>query len=201
MININKENMVHKTAEVDKRVLIREGTKVWQNSQIKEGAEIGRDCTIGHNCFIDSGARIGNGVKLESNIDIWNKVTLQDYVFVGPSAVFTNDSNPRARYPKEKYSDYGSWQPTLVKEGASIGANATIICGVTIGQNAFIGAGSVIREDVPDYALVVGVPAKQIGWICSCGNRINFEGKNGECLICAKRYIKENGKVKPKKEE
>ncbi len=193
--------MIHKTAEIDEGVLIREGTKVWQNSQIKKGAEIGRDCVIGHNCFIDSGAKIGNSVKLESNIDVWSKVILQDYVFVGPSAVFTNDSNPRARYPKEEYSDYGKWQSTLVKKGASIGANATILCGITIGQNAFVGAGSVVKENIPDYALVVGVPARQIGWICECGNRIDFKNNNGKCSTCGKKYIKEGSKVKLKNKE
>ena len=127
---------------------------------------------IGHNCFVGARAKLGNGVKLESNVDVWDLVTLEDYVFVGPAAVFTNDMNPRAKYPKKKYPHYGKWIPTVVKQGASIAANATIVCGVTIGKNAFVGAGTVVNKDVPDYAIVVGVPGKIIGWMCECGNKL-----------------------------
>jgi len=123
---------IHPTASVSDRAHIGKGTKIWHNSQIQSGAQIGENCTIGHNCFIGSRAKLGNGVKLESNIDVWDLITVEDYVFVGPSAVFTNDINPRAKYPKKKYPQFGKWIPTLVKEGASIGANATIICGITI---------------------------------------------------------------------
>lgn len=185
----------HKTAEVQKGVKIGKGTKVWQNSQILKGAEIGENCVIGHNCFIGSKAKLGKGVKLESNIDVWDLVILEDYVFVGPSAVFTNDLNPRAKYPKKKYPQYGKWVPTLVKEGASIGANATIICGVVIGKWAFVGAGAVVRKDVPDYAVVAGVPAKQIGWICRCGNKLEFKKGKAICKICERKYQKKENKV------
>lgn len=193
---MSKKYSSHKTAQIHVKASIGAGTKIWQHSQVKKGAKIGKDCTIGHNCFIASEAKLGNSVKLESNIDVWDLITLEDYVFVGPSAVFTNDPNPRAQYPKKEYPEYGNWQPTLVKKGASIGANATIICGVTIGKHAFIGAGAVVKDDVPDYALVVGVPAKPIGWMCECGNRIEFEGDQGSCPVCDRKYLKENDTIK-----
>lgn len=186
---------VHKTVEVQEGARIGKGTKIWQNSQILNRAQIGEDCIIGHNCFIGSKAKLGKGVKLESNIDVWDLVVLKDYVFVGPSAVFTNDPNPRAKYPKKKYPQYGKWVPTLVKEGASIGANATIICDVVIGKWAFVGAGAVVRKDVPDYAVVAGVPAKQIGWICRCGNKLEFKKGKAICKICERKYQKKKNKV------
>ncbi len=186
----------HQTAEVSDKAKIGSGTRIWQHSQILPKAKIGKDCVIGHNCFIGSKVKLGKGVKLESNIDIWDLITLQDYVFVGPSVVFTNDPNPRAKYPKKKYPQYGKWLPTLVKEGASIGANATIICDNTIGKWAFIGAGSVITKNVPDYAIVVGVPGKLIGWICECGNKLEFEKEKAKCLKCKRKYQKKNNKVK-----
>jgi len=120
---------------------------------------------------------------------------LEDYIFVGPSVVFTNDLNPRAKYPKSKYPKYGEWIPTLVKEGASLGANATIICGVTIGKWAMVGAGAVVTKDIPDHAIVVGNPAKTIGWICECGNKIEFEAKKSVCKICKRNYQKDEEKI------
>lgn len=185
----------HKTAEIEKGAKIGEGTRIYHHCQIKKGTEIGKNCTIGHNCFISSKAKIGNNVKLESNIDIWDLVTLEDYVFVGPSAVFTNDINPRAKYPKKEYSQYGEWLPTLVKEGATIGANATILCGNTIGKWAIVGAGAVVTKDVPDYAIVVGVPAKIIGWACECGNKLEFKKGKAFCKICKRKYKKRRNKV------
>ena len=186
----------HKTVEIQKGAKIGSGTKIWQNCQVLAGAEIGEDCVIGHNCFIGGGAKLGQGVKIESNTDVWDLISLEDYVFVGPSAVFTNDPNPRAKYPKKKYSQYGEWLPTLVKEGASIGANATIICGHTIGKWAFVGAGAVVIEDVFDYAIVAGVPAKVIGWACECGNKLEFKKRETECRICQRKYEKTGNKVK-----
>lgn len=185
----------HKTAEVSPEAKIGKGTKIWQNSQVLAGAEIGENCTIGHNCLIGGKAKIGNNVKIESNTDVWDLITLEDYVFVGPSAVFTNDPNPRAKYPKKKYPQYGKWLPTIVKEGVSIGANATIVCGHTIGKWAFIGAGAVVATDIPDYALVVGVPAKIIGWMCECGNKLEFKKGKAECKICKRKYKKIKTKV------
>lgn len=189
------ESFIHKTSEVENGAKIGNNIKIWQNCQILSGAEIGNDCVIGHNCFIRSKAKIGNGVKLQSNIDVWDLVTLEDYVFVGPSAVFTNDKTPRAKYPKSKFPEYGAWSPTLVKEGASIGANATIICGSVIGKWALVGAGAVVKENVPDYGIVVGTPAKLVGFICECGNKLSFESEQAACLICKRKYKKEENKV------
>lgn len=186
----------HQTAEVSPKAKIGKGTKIWQNSQVLEGAKIGKNCVIGHNCLISGKARLGDGVKIESNTDVWDYVTLKNYVFVGPSAVFTNDINPRAKYPKKKYPQYGKWLPTKVKEGASIGANATIICGNTIGKWAFIGAGSVVTKNIPDYALAVGVPARVVGWVCECGNKINFKEEKAVCNICGKKYQKKGNRVR-----
>jgi len=190
-----KKYFSHKTAEVGEKAKIGEGTKIWQNSIILDGAVLGKNCNIGHNCFIEGRAKLGNGVKLKSNIDVWDLVTLEDYVFVGPSAVFTNDRNPRAKYPKAKYPQYGKLIKTVVEEGASIGANATILCGITIGKWSMIGAGAVVRGDVADYGIVVGNPAIAIGWICECGNKLNFSGNNVRCLVCKRRYKKENKKI------
>ena len=185
----------HKTAKIQKGAKIGKGTKIWQNCRVLNGAEIGENCLIGHNCLIFGKAKLGNGVKLESNTDVFDLVTLENYVFVGPSAVFTNDPNPRARYPKRKYPKYGKWLPTLVKVGATIGANATIVCGNTIGRWTMIGAGAVVVDDVPDYATVVGVPAKIIGWICECGNKLEFRRNKTVCKICKKKYQKKKNKV------
>lgn len=187
---------IHKTVEVSQKAKIGKGTKIWHHSQILDGAKIGQNCNIGHNCSIGRKAKIGNNVKIESNTDIWDLVTLKDYVFVGPSAVFTNDPNPRAKYPKKKYPNYGKWLPTLVEEGATIGANSTIICGNNIGKWAFIGAGAVVTENVPDYAIVVGVPAKIIDWICECGNKLEFQKGKTICKICGKKYVKKGKSVK-----
>lgn len=195
-----KKFYIHESCCVDEDVQIGEGTKVWHNSQIMAGAQIGNNCVIGHNCFVGPEARLGEGVKLESNVDVWDLVTLEDYVFVGPSAVFTNDLNPRSKYPKKKYPEYGEWVPTLVKEGASIGANATVVCGNTIGKHALIGAGSVVSKDIPDYALIVGNPARQIGWICECGTRIDFKDEETcVCETCGREYIKSEDRVSCKK--
>ena len=190
-----KKYWSHKTAEVQEGAKIGQGTKIWNNCQVLKGAQIGNDCVIGHNCFISSRAKLGKGVKIESNTDVWDYVILEDYVFVGPSAVFTNDKNPRAKYRKSKYSEYGKWLPTLVKEGATIGANATIVCGNTIGKWAMIGAGAVVAGDVPDYAIVVGVPAEILGWACECGNKLEFEDEQAVCKICRRKYKKLGEKV------
>jgi UDP-2-acetamido-3-amino-2,3-dideoxy-glucuronate N-acetyltransferase len=188
--SLRKDVYIHPSAIVPENARIGKGSKIWHNSQIQPGARVGEDCVIGHNCLVCSKAVLGTGVKLESNIDVWDMITLEDYVFVGPSAVFTNDLTPRAKYPKRLYPEYGQWLPTLVKEGTSIGANATIICGVTIGRWAFIAAGAVVRHDVPDYAIVAGVPAKIIGWMCKCGNKLTFNNGRAECPRCSRAYTK-----------
>ncbi|MBA7621036.1 Inositol 2-dehydrogenase/D-chiro-inositol 3-dehydrogenase [subsurface metagenome] len=186
---------VHESAFIGENCNIGKGTKIWHNSQIQSGAQIGENCIIGHNCFVGSQAKLGNGVKLECNIDVWDLVTFEDYVFVGPSAVFTNDINPRAKYPKKKFPEYGKWIPTLVKEGTSIGANATIVCGITIGKCTMIGAGAVVTKNVPDYAIVAGVPAEIIGYICECGTKLVFKNNKAKCPKCARKYRMLNGNV------
>lgn len=177
----------HESAVIDEGAEIGEGTKIWHFSHIMKGAKIGKNCLVSQNCFIARDTKLGDGVKLENNVSVYTFVTLEDKVFVGPSAVFTNDLNPRAPYPKG-----GKWISTLVKTGASIGANATIICGITIGKWAFIGAGAVVTKDVPDYAIVAGVPVKQIGWMCECGEKIKFDKEDKTiCAKCGRKYQKE----------
>lgn len=178
---------VHETACVDAGAEIGENTHIWHFSHIRESAKIGKDCHIGQNAYIDVNVKIGNGVKLQNNVSVYECVELEDYVFCGPSCVFTNDLTPRAKFPKGSKG----YIKTLVKEGATIGANATIVCGHTIGKCALIAAGAVIIEDVQDYALFGGVPAKQIGWVCECGQPLD---KNLHCDKCHSNYIKnENG--------
>ena len=189
-LKMDKKFYAHETAIIDEPCEIGEGTKIWHFSHIMKGAKIGKNCIIGQNCFIGSRAVLGNGVKLQNNVSVYDLVTLEDYVFVGPSAVFTNDLNPRAKYPKG-----GKWIPTLVKEGATIGANATILCGITIGKWAMIGAGAVVTKDVPDYAIVTGVPAKLSGWVCECGEKLNFKKGKASCEKCGRIYKKTKNKV------
>ncbi|MBI4721429.1 MAG: N-acetyltransferase [Candidatus Stahlbacteria bacterium] len=177
---------VDPTAIIDEGVVIGEGTKIWHFSHIMGGAKIGKNCTIGQNCFVARDAVLGNGVKVENNVSVYTFVTLEDNVFVGPSAVFTNDLNPRAPYPKG-----GKWIATRICHGASIGANTTIVCGTTIGKWAFIGAGAVVAHNVPDYAVVVGVPAKIIGWMCECGEKLKFDNNEVKCEKCNRKFHKE----------
>ncbi len=185
-----KPCFVHETAIVDQPCEIGSGTKIWHFSHVMAGARIGKDCVIGQNCFIGSRAVLGNGVKLQNNVSVYDLVTLEDHVFVGPSAVFTNDLNPRAKYPKG-----GQWVPTLVREGASIGANSTILCGITIGRWAMVGAGAVVVKDVPDYGIVVGNPARLVGYICECGLRLTLSGDETACS-CGRKYRLENGMLR-----
>lgn len=177
---MNEKYFVHPTALVDEPVEIGEGTKIWHFSHISKGAKIGERCSFGQNVYVASRVVIGNNCKVQNNVSIYDLVTLEDNVFCGPSMVFTNDMNPRAGYPKG-----GIWIPTLLKEGASIGANATIVCGITLGKHCFIGAGALIHKDVSDYALMVGVPARQIGWMCECGERIKFDST--DTFVCNAR--------------
>lgn len=180
---------VHESSYIDDNVLIGDGTKVWHFCHIQKGAIIGDNCSLGQNVNVSNNVKIGNNVKVQNNVSIYEGVELEDYVFCGPSMVFTNDLTPRSKYPKGN----AGYKKTLVKEGASIGANATIVCGHTIGRWSLIGSGAVVTKDVPDYALMLGVPAKQVGWVCECGeiltdklccdscNRV-YELKNN-CLI------------------
>ncbi len=173
----------HQTAIVDEGVSIGKGTKIWHFSHILSGSRLGEKCNIGQNVVIGPDVSVGSGCKVQNNISIYKGVTLEDDVFCGPSMVFTNVYNPRAFI-----SRMDELRPTLVKKGASIGANATIVCGVTIGRYAFIGAGAVVKQDVPDYAMVAGNPAKIKGWVCMCGNRLEIKKKTGKCQACGKVY-------------
>jgi UDP-2-acetamido-3-amino-2,3-dideoxy-glucuronate N-acetyltransferase len=166
MKNNNSEPYVHESSYVDDGVFIGDGTKIWHFCHIHSGANIGANCSLGQNVNVGNNVKIGNGVKIQNNVSVYEGVELEDYVFCGPSMVFTNDLTPRAKYPKGK----AFYKPTLVKYGASIGANATIVCGNTIGKWAMIASGAVVTKDVADYALMAGVPAKQIGWVCECGS-------------------------------
>ena len=178
---------VHETSIVDDNVTVGEGTKIWHFSHIQSGAVIGEGCSLGQNVNVSNNVRMGRGCKLQNNVSLYEGVELEDYVFCGPSSVFTNDLTPRAKYPK----GHAGYKKTLVREGASIGANATVVCGHTVGRWALIGAGAVVVSDVPDHALMLGVPAKQAGWVCECGELL----KNGlTCPKCGRKYrLAENG--------
>lgn len=177
---------IHNTAEVSEKAIVGEGTKVWNQAQVREGAVIGSDCIISKNVYIDQDVKIGDRVKIQNNVNIYHGVTVGNDVFLGPSMTFTNDMHPRAFNSKWKVT------PTHVKDGASIGANATIVCGTTIGNYAMVGAGSVVTEDVPDYALAVGNPARQIGWVCKCGHPL---GDSVICEDCGLSYQIHDGKM------
>ena len=171
-----REYFVHPTSVVDDNVEIGEGTKIWHFSHIQSGARIGKNCSFGQNVNVSNNVIVGDGVKVQNNVSLYEGVVLEDYVFCGPSCVFTNDLTPRAKYPK----GHAGYKPTVVEYGASIGANATVVCGHTIGRWALIGAGAVVTTNVPAHALMLGVPARQKGWACECGELL----KDG--LVCAK---------------
>jgi UDP-2-acetamido-3-amino-2,3-dideoxy-glucuronate N-acetyltransferase len=166
-MNLNESQAVHPSAIVDAGAVLGPGTRVWHFSHVCGGARIGADCSLGQNVFIGNDVVIGNGVKIQNNVSVYDAVTLEDEVFCGPSMVFTNVYNPRAGIVRKD-----QYRRTVVKRGASIGANATIVCGVTVGRYAFVGAGAVVKCDVPDFALMAGVPARQIGWISRFGERL-----------------------------
>jgi UDP-2-acetamido-3-amino-2,3-dideoxy-glucuronate N-acetyltransferase len=168
---------VHESSYIDENVTVGEGTKIWHFSHVQKGAQIGEKCSLGQNVNISNNVKIGNGVRIQNNVAVYEGVELEDYVFCGPSMVFTNDLTPRSKYPKGTEG----YKKTIVKYGASIGANATIVCGNTIGRWAMIASGAVVTKDVPNYALMAGVPAKQIGWVCECGSVLKNELKCGEC--------------------
>ena len=182
---------VHESSYVDAGAQIGRDTKIWHFCHVMPGAVIGERCSLGQNVVVMPGTRIGNNVKIQNNVSIYEGVVLEDDVFCGPSCVFTNVVNPRAHVSRKH-----AYRPTLVKRGSSIGANATIVCGVTLGEYAFIGAGAVVTADVPAFGLMLGVPARRVGWMCQCGERLVVVGARSECAACGATYEESNGALR-----
>lgn len=180
---------VHESSYIDDGVKIGNGTKIWHFCHIQTGAVIGEMCSFGQNVNVSNNVKIGNGCKLQNNVSVYEGVEMEDYVFCGPSMVFTNDLTPRAKYPKGS----AGYKKTLLKTGATVGANATIVCGNTLGKWSMIASGAVVTKDVPDHALMAGVPAKQIGWVCECGEVLR---DSLTCSTCGREYMEaDNGLV------
>ncbi|MDF2772466.1 MAG: transferase hexapeptide repeat containing protein [Geminicoccaceae bacterium] len=197
---------IHESSYVDDGASVGDGTKIWHFCHVMTGAVIGERCNLGQNVVVMPGTRIGNNVKVQNNVSIYEGVELEDDVFCGPSMVFTNVVNPRSHVSRKR-----EYRRTLVRRGATIGANATVVCGVTLGEYAFVGAGAVVTKDVKPFALVTGVPARQVGWMCQCGERISghFEWEPGTgnrepsaklttivCGVCQTKYAFENGELR-----
>lgn len=191
-----KDYFVHESSYVDDGVEIGTGTKIWHFSHIQGGARIGKNCSLGQNVNVGNNVRIGDSVKIQNNVSVYQGVELEDYVFCGPSMVFTNILDPRSEFPQRGAQFYVK---TLVRRGASLGANCTIVCGITIGRCAFVGAGAVVTRDVPDYGLVVGNPARLVGWMCACGCKLPLEINNPpqepvKCERCDREFQVESGR-------
>jgi len=183
---------VHESSYVDNNVEIGEGTKIWHFSHVLPNSKVGRNCVIGQNVAIGPDVVVGDGCKIQNNVSIFRGVTLEGDVFCGPSCVFTNVYNPRAFVERKN-----EFRPTLVRRGATIGANATILCGLTIGRYAMVGAGSVVKSDVSDYSIVAGVPARHVGWACKCGTTIDLSDGRTTCPYCRNEYHLVDGRVSP----
>jgi len=187
---------VHESSSIDEGTTIGEGTKIWHYSHIQKGSTVGEQCVIGQNVMIGPDVTVGDRCKIQNNVSVYKGVVLEEEVFCGPSSVFTNVYNPRT-FVSRKHE----FQKTVVKRGATIGANATIVCGTTVGRYAMVGAGAVVKSDVSDYAVVAGVPAKQVGWACMCGVTLPFEGSVATCNECGNRYTEQDGSLVPERRE
>jgi UDP-2-acetamido-3-amino-2,3-dideoxy-glucuronate N-acetyltransferase len=182
---------VHESSYVDAGAVVGAGSKIWHFSHVMPGAVIGEGCNLGQNVVVMGGTRLGNNVKVQNNVSIYEGVILEDDVFCGPSCVFTNVTNPRSHVSRKT-----EYRETRVKRGSTIGANATIVCGVTLGEFAFVGAGAVVTADVPAYGLMVGVPARRVGWMCQCGERLHLDKGEGSCPRCGAGYREGEGELR-----
>lgn len=180
------EHFVHETSWIDDGVAIGAGTKIWFFCHVQSGSTLGERCILGQNVNVDRDVTIGNGVKIQNNVSVYKGVTLEDDVFLGPSCVFTNVINPRAHVERKT-----EFKPTRVGRGATVGANSTIVCGNELGDYCMVGAGAVVTADVPAHALMVGVPARQLGWVCRCGTRLDVLQVEATCRDCGDRYALE----------
>ena len=180
--------VVHETAIIDSGARVGKGTRVWHWVHVSAGATIGENCSLGQNVYVGNDVRIGNNVKIQNNVSVYDAVTLEDDVFCGPSMVFTNVYNPRSVVSRK-----GEYRRTLVRRGATLGANSTIVCGVTVGRYAFVGAGAVVNRDVPDFALMLGVPARLAGWVSRHGERLEFSGELATCPTTGEKYVLRDG--------
>jgi acetyltransferase-like isoleucine patch superfamily enzyme len=182
--------MIHPTAEVERGAQVGADTRIWHFVHVRTGARIGNNCTLGYNVFVDRDVVIGNNVKLQNRVSLFRGVTLEDGVFVGPHTTFTNDQYPRSITPEGRLMDHDDWPaiPTLVRYGASIGAGSVIVAGVTVGKWALVGAGAVVTRDVPDHGLVVGRPARLVGYACMCGKPLKQDGASWKCAECGQSY-------------
>jgi len=180
-----REYYAHESSYIDDGARIGKDTKIWHFCHVSAGAAIGERCSLGQNVFIANRVEIGNNVKIQNNVSVYEGVILEDDVFCGPSMVFTNVRTPRSAFPRNTSKDYA---PTVIKRGASIGANATVVCGVTMGEWSFAAAGAVVTRDVPAYALVAGVPARRMGWVCECGETLLMRDDHARCGSCERAY-------------